>query len=166
MNNPATSCHSRQAIRPTCSATRISDAPMSAGSENIPPLQGSERSARLCQSFRPDALGSTSAALAAKRYFSRIVFGADRIGVCATALPNFPEKNHSKTRGFTSCFASFILPPMNLQASPAFSFQRWRPAGLAGIAEHVRHGAFKPLQQKFQGFQCDILFAHFHPMKR
>lgn len=165
MNNPATPCRSRQAIRPTCSATRISGVPMLAGWENIPPLQGSERNVRLCQFFRPNVPGSIAGVLAAKKRFSRIVFDADRIEVCGTASPNLPAKNRRQTRGFTSCPISSILAQMNPQPSPAFSFRHWRPC-LAGLTEHVRHAAFKPFQEKFQRFQGDILFAHFHPMKR
>lgn len=166
MKNPATSCRSRQAIRPTCIATRISGAPASADSESIPPLQGFERNGRLCQSFRPNVPGSTFGMLAAKRHFSRIECAADKIGVCAMASRNLLEKSQRKTRGFTSCSIPATLPPMNLRPPPAFSFPQWRPAGLAGIAKHIRHAAFKPFQQKFQSFQGDILLTHFHSMKR
>jgi len=166
MKTPATPCRSRRTILPNCNASLISDASASAGAESIPRLQGSERNAHSCRSFRPKVPGSTSVVPAAKRHFFRTVFDADRIGVCAMASPNFPEKGHRKTRGCASCSAPATLPQMNLRPAPAFSFRQWRPAGLAGIAEHVRHAAFETFQQKLQGFQCDVLLAHFHSMKR
>lgn len=166
MKITATPCRNRQAIRPTCTAARISDAPVSADLESIPPLQRFEHSGRLCQFFRPNVLGSISAALAVKRRFFRIGFGADRIEVCGTASPNLPAKSQRQTRGFTSCCVPAILRQMNLRPSPTFSFSQRRPAGLTGIAKHIRHIAFKPLQQKLQSFQGDVLLPHFHPMKR
>lgn len=122
MKKTATPCRSRRKVLPNCNARPTSDAPASAGSESIPLLQGSERNARLCQSFRLNVPGSTSAALAAKRCFFRTVFDADKIGVCVTASPNFPEKSHRQTRGFTSCSVSSIQAQMNSQPSRHFHF--------------------------------------------
>jgi hypothetical protein len=154
MNNAVTLCRSCSVNRPICTARQFSSASGSADLESIPPLQGIERSGRLCQFFRPNVPVSTSVALAVKRRFFRIVFEVDRIGVCGTASFNLPAKNRRA-----------ILRQMNLRPSPTISFSPRRPVCLTGIAKHIRHAAFEPFQQKFQRFQGDILLAHFHSMK-
>ena len=85
------------------SARRTSNAPMLAGLESIPQPRCFEDNVRLPRSFRPILPGSIFVAPANERRSFRSVFDADKIWVCAQALPNPVEKACGKTRGFTSC---------------------------------------------------------------
>lgn len=77
---------------PMHNAGQISSAPVLEDSENTRPPQGSEHNAHWCQFSRPNLLVSISAALVARRCFSRTVSGADSFLVCAQASSNAVEK--------------------------------------------------------------------------
>jgi len=119
-------CRNRRKVLPNCNAKRISNAPVLAGLENIPPPQDSERSAHLCRFSRPNVPASISAVSSAKRRFFRAVSDADSFWVCALASPNAVGTARDKTRGFTSC--SFFL---NFRRNKKSEMTTWRePVGL------------------------------------